>query len=96
MATKYPNSGTLSKTKQPKINPQSADYSGAVDVQVSLIKEMLEDARKEGKDEIHLKLGAWIVEGPYGKFFSLKASNWKPTPAPQQNKFPVDDQDIPF
>jgi hypothetical protein len=95
--SQYPNSGTLSKAKQPKINPQSADYNGAIDIQISLIKEMLEEARQQGKDEIHVKLSAWIVEGPYGKFFSLRASNWKPTPAaPQQRQIPEDDSDIPF
>lgn len=97
MATKYPNSGILSKAKLPKINPESADYQGHIDVDITLVKQMLEDARQEGKDNIHIKLGAWIREGQYGKFFSLKASNWKPAAAaPQQRAIPEDDSDIPF
>ena len=97
MATKYPNSGTLAKAKQPKINPNSPDYTGSIDVDISLIKEMLEDARQEGADSINMKIGAWIKEGQYGKFFSIKVNNYKKPAAPQQQRhIPTDDSDIPF
>jgi hypothetical protein len=97
MATKYPNSGMLGKAKQPKINPNSPDYTGSIDVDISLIKEMLEDARQEGADSINMKIGAWIKEGQYGKFFSIKVNNYKKTAAaPQQRAIPEDDSDIPF
>jgi len=97
MATKYPNSGMLGKAKQPKINPNSPDYTGSIDVDISLIKEMLEDARQEGADSINMKLGAWIKEGQYGKFFSIKVNNYKkPAGAPQQRAIPEDDDDVPF
>lgn len=96
MATKYPNSGMLGKAKQPKINPNSPDYTGSIDVDISLIKEMLEDARQEGADSINMKIGAWIKEGQYGKFFSIKVNNYKKTAAPQQRNIPADDSDIPF
>ena len=97
MATKYPNSGMLGKAKQPKINPNSPDYTGSIDVDISLIKEMLEDARQEGADSINMKIGAWIKEGQYGKFFSIKVNNYKkPAAAPQQRQIPEDDSDIPF
>lgn len=97
MATKYPNSGMLGKAKQPKINPNSPDYTGSIDVDISLIKEMLEDARQEGSDSINMKIGAWIKEGQYGKFFSIKVNNYKkPAAAPQQRPIPEDDSDIPF
>lgn len=104
MATKYPNSGMLGKAKQPKINPNSPDYTGSIDVDISLIKEMLEDARQEGADSINMKLGAWVKEGQYGKFFSIKVNNYK-KPAQQQqysqapkpqSRFSDMDDDIPF
>jgi hypothetical protein len=58
---------------------------------------MLEDARQEGADSINMKLGAWIKEGQYGKFFSIKVNNYKKTAAPQQQRnIPADDSDIPF
>ena len=97
MTTKYPNSGMLGKAKQPKINPNSPDYTGSIDVDISLIKEMLEDARQEGADSINMKLGAWIKEGQYGKFFSIKVNNYKKTAtAAPQRQIPEDDSDIPF
>jgi hypothetical protein len=58
---------------------------------------MLEDARQEGADSINMKIGAWIKEGQYGKFFSIKVNNYKkPAGAPQQRNIPADDSDIPF
>jgi hypothetical protein len=41
-----------------------------------------------------MKLGAWIKEGQFGKFFSIKVNNYK-KPA-QQRAIPADDSDIPF
>ena len=106
MATKYPNSGTLAKARQPKINPNSPDYQGTIDVDISLINEMLADAKQQGSDSINMKLGAWIKEGQYGKFFSIKVSNYKgASAAPQQqysqapkpqSRFDNMDDDIPF
>jgi hypothetical protein len=56
----------------------------------------LEDARQEGADSINMKLGAWIKEGQFGKFFSIKVNNYKKPATPQQRNIPADDSDIPF
>ena len=92
MATKYPNSGMLGKAKQPKINPNSPDYTGSLDIDVSLLKEMIREAQDAESDSVKINLGAWIKEGQYGKFFSIKVSTYKkPEAAPK-----LDDSDIPF
>ena len=93
--SQYPNSGMLGKAKQPKVNPKSPDYTGHIDIDISILKEMIEEAKAEQADSVKIKLGAWIKEGQYGKFFSIKVNNYKKT-APVQNKLPVDDEDIPF
>jgi hypothetical protein len=79
--------GSLSKKGKPR-------YENSKLLQA--FKEMLEDARQEGADSINMKIGAWIKERQYGKFFSIKVNNYKKTSAPVQNKLPVDDEDIPF
>jgi len=94
MATKYPNSGMLGKAKQPKINPNSPDYTGSLDIDASLLKEMIREAQDVGEDSVKINLGAWIKEGQYGKFFSIKVSTYKkPSAAPAPK---LDDSDIPF
>jgi single-stranded DNA-binding protein len=51
-----------------------------------------------------MKLGAWVKEGQFGKFFSIKVNNYK-KPAQQQqysqapkpqSRFDNMDDDIPF
>jgi hypothetical protein len=92
MATKYPNSGMLGKAKQPKINPNSPDYTGSLDIDVSLLKEMIREVQDAGEESVKINLGAWIKEGQYGKFFSIKVSTYKkPDAAPK-----LTDEDIPF
>jgi hypothetical protein len=93
MATKYPNAGMLGKAKQPKINPNSPDYNGNLDIDVSLLKEMIKEAVENNGDSVNIKFGAWLKEGQYGKFFSLKVSTYK---KPEQKAVPEDDSDIPF
>jgi len=94
MATKYPNSGMLGKAKQPKINPNSPDYTGSLDIDVSLLKEMIREVQDAGEESVKINLGAWIKEGQYGKFFSIKVSTYKKPDAAPTPK--LDDQDIPF
>jgi hypothetical protein len=94
MATKYPNAGMLGKAKQPKINPNSPDYTGSLDIDVSLLKEMIREAQDAGEESVKINLGAWIKEGQYGKFFSIKVSTYNKqgaAPAPK-----LDDSDVPF
>ena len=45
--SQYPNSGMLGKAKQPKVNPKSPDYTGHIDVDISLLKEMIKEAQDE-------------------------------------------------
>ena len=92
----YPNSGMLGKAKQPKINPKSPDYTGSLDIDVSLLKEMISEAQDAGNDSVHIKLGAWIKEGQYGKFFSIKVSTYKKPEEARREAPPMDDSDIPF
>lgn len=91
--SKYPNSGMLGKAKQPKVNPKSPDYTGHIDIDISLLKEMIEEAKAEQADSVKIKIGASIVEGQYGKFFSIKVSTYKKLAAPAPR---IDDEDIPF
>jgi len=92
----YPNSGMLGKAKQPKINPKSPDYTGSLDVDISLLKEMIAEAQDAGNDSVNIKMGAWIKEGQYGKFFSIKVSTYKKPEETQRAAPPIDDSDIPF
>ena len=92
--SQYPNSGMLGKAKQPKVNPKSPDYTGHIDIDISLLKEMIEEAKAEQADSVKIKLGAWIKEGQYGKFFSIKISTYKKPDAAPVPK--IDDEDIPF
>lgn len=92
--SQYPNSGMLGKAKQPKVNPKSPDYTGHIDIDISILKEMIEEAKAEQADSVKIKLGAWIKEGQYGKFFSIKVSTYKkPDAAPAP---PIEDLDVPF
>jgi hypothetical protein len=92
----YPNSGMLGKAKQPKINPKSPDYTGSLDVDISLLKEMIAEAQDAGNDSVNIKMGAWIKEGQYGKFFSIKVSTYKKPEEAQRAAPPIADDDIPF
>jgi hypothetical protein len=94
MATKYPNSGMLGKAKQPKINPNSPDYTGSLDIDVSLLKEMIREVQDTGGESVKINLGAWIKEGQFGKFFSIKVSTYKKPDAAPTPK--LDDSEIPF
>jgi hypothetical protein len=95
--SQYPNSGTLGKAKQPKINPMSPDYTGNLDVEISLLKEIIAEAEDAGSESAKINMGAWIREGPSGKFFSIKVSNYKKPDVPRSNPAPqIADDDIPF
>jgi hypothetical protein len=84
----------LGKAKQPKVNPKSPDYTGHIDIDISLLKEMIEEAKEEQADSVKIKIGAWIKEGQYGKFFSIKVSTYKKLDAAPAPK--IDDEEIPF
>ena len=84
----------LGKVKQPKVNPKSPDYTGHIDIDISLLKEMIEEAKAEQADAVKIKIGAWIKEGQYSKFFSIKVSTYKKPDAAPAPK--IDDEDIPF
>ena len=60
----------------------------------TIIKEMIEEAKAEQADAVKIKIGAWIKEGQYGKFFSIKVSTYKKPDAAPAPK--IDDEDIPF
>lgn len=95
--SQYPNSGTLGKARQPKINPKSPDYTGSLDVDVSLLKEMIAEAQDAGGDSVKINMGAWIKEGQNGKFFSIKVSTYKKPDTPRSGPAPqLDESDIPF
>jgi hypothetical protein len=55
---------------------------------------MIEEAKAEQADSVKIKLGAWIKEGQYGKFFSIKISTYKKPDAAPAPK--IDDEDVPF
>ena len=50
--------------------------------------------RLTGADSAKINLGAWIKEGKYGKFFSIKISTYKKPDQPKQNS--TVDEDLPF
>jgi hypothetical protein len=95
--SQYPNSGILGKARQPKVNPKSPDYNGHLDVDISLLKEMISEAQEVGSDSVKINMGAWIREGQNGKFFSIKVSTYKRPDVPRANPAPpMDDSDVPF
>ena len=54
---------------------------------------MIKETVENNGDSVNIKFGAWLKEGQYGKFFSLKVSTYK---KPEQKAVPEDDSDIPF
>jgi len=95
--SQYPNSGILGKARQPKVNPKSPDYNGHLDVDISLLKELISEAQDAGSDSVKINMGAWIREGQSGKFFSIKVSTYKKPDVPRANPAPpMDSDDIPF
>lgn len=95
--SQYPNSGILGKARQPKVNPKSPDYNGHLDVDISLLKELISEAQDAGSDSVKISMGAWIREGQNGKFFSIKVSTYKKPDVPRANPAPpMDDSDVPF
>jgi hypothetical protein len=95
--SQYPNSGILGKARQPKINPKSPDYNGHLEVDITLLKEMISEAEEVGSDFVKINMGAWIREGQNGKFFSIKVSTYKKPDAPRSNPAPpMDSDDVPF
>lgn len=95
--SQYPNSGIFGKARQPKVNPKSPDYNGHLDVDISLLKELISEAQDAGSDSVKINMGAWIREGQNGKFFSIKVSTYKKPDVPRANPAPpMDDSDIPF
>jgi hypothetical protein len=95
--SQYPNSGILGKARQPKVNPKSPDYNGNLDVEISLLKEMIAEAEDAGNDSVKINMGAWIREGQNGKFFSIKVSTYRKPDVPRAGPAPqISDDDIPF
>ncbi len=89
MSTLYPNSGALFPNDK-KINEKSPDFQGDVQVEVSLLKELM---KSSDNGLVKLRLGGWRKESSRGWFVSLKVS------APMQPKAaPVStpDENVPF
>lgn len=90
MTTLYPNSGALFQNDR-KVHEKSPDFQGDVQVEVSLLQDMIKNAEN---GLVKIRLGGWRKESSRGWFVSLKVSapfaNPAPAPAPQS------DEDVPF
>ena len=100
---KYPNSGRLSNNRY-KDNPKKPDVVGEISMSRSTLKELMQE---HDGDDIVIKLSGWHMEGQYGPWTRLSWNNYKPKeqgvgnvtkaePAPPQQSFQDDSEDIPF
>lgn len=85
MSTLYPNSGALFPNDR-KLHDKSPDFQGDVQVEVSLLQDMIKQAEN---GLVKIRLGGWRKESSRGWFVSLKVS------APQPPKTKPND-DVPF
>jgi hypothetical protein len=89
MTTLYPNSGALFPNDR-KVHDKSPDFQGDVSVEVSLLKEMIQNS---DNGLVKLRLGGWRKESSRGWFVSLKVSAPMPPKAVPGNN---NDNDVPF
>lgn len=91
MSTLYPNSGALF-TNDKKVNEKSPDFQGDVQVEVSLLQDLIKQA--EG-GLVKIRLGGWRKQTSRGWMLSLKVS--APFASKQQRKPTYDaPDDCPF
>ena len=88
MTTLYPNSGALF-TNDKKVNEKSPDFNGDIQVEVSLLQDLIKQA---DNGLVKIRLGGWRKQTSRGWMLSLKVS----TPMAPRVQRPMDDQDCPF
>ena len=88
MSTLYPNSGALF-TNDKKVNEKSPDFNGDIQVEVSLLQDLIKQA--EG-GLVKIRLGGWRKQTSRGWMLSLKVS----TPMPPRVQRPANIDDCPF
>ena len=77
--------------KKKKKTDKQPDYKGAIKLERSLLKKLLE---LTDEDDITIKLSGWNRKGEYGDFISLKYDDFQEIPKTKPT--PVEDGDIPF
>lgn len=88
MTTLYPNSGALF-TNDKKVNEKSPDFNGDIQVEVSLLQDLIKQA--EG-GLVKIRLGGWRKQTSRGWMLSLKVS----TPMAPRVQRPIADDSCPF
>lgn len=91
MSTLYPNSGALF-TNDKKVNDKSPDFNGDVQVEVSLLKELMAQA---DNGLVKIRLGGWRKQTSRGWMLSLKVSAPFSNKPSQKTQYKPDD-DCPF
>lgn len=83
------STGTLNKNT--KKTGKGPDYYGSIVVDEEAIRYLIAEV-KAGNKMPKLRLSAWLQEGKFGKFISMKASKDNP---PQTSARKLDDE-VPF
>lgn len=91
MSTLYPNSGALFPNDR-KLHEKSPDFQGDVQVEVSLLQDMMKNAEN---GLVKIRLGGWRKESSRGWFVSLKVSAPLP-PKPAAAPTDSNGDDCPF